>query len=274
MCLFPINRAILNLIPRTSRERALLPPTAHVRERHLTKYKVSTSASSATRALAMREDPVGVIDALDTFATATGQGNLVMMSENRELELGEEEHQKVMQSMRVYDDEKINAYVRSIGERLAAVGGNLERLGLTAELACADAARPDAWWNGRPFDRILLDAPCSATGVIRRHPDIRLLRRASDIPALARRQRELLSGLWPLLAPGGRLLYVTCSVLSQENEAVMGEFLAQVPGAYEEQVLPNYNIRDVMSRRTCGFQVVPGVAGLDGFYYACLTKSK
>lgn len=160
------------------------------------------------------------------------------------------------------------------GERLAAVGSNLQRLGLTAELVCADAARPDGWWDGEPFDRILLDAPCSATGVIRRHPDIRLLRRDSDIEALARQQQALLSGLWPLLAPGGRLLYVTCSVLAQENEAVVGDFLAQAPRAYEEQVLPNYNIRDVMSRRTCGFQVVPGVAGLDGFYYACLTKSK
>lgn len=156
-------------------------------------------------------------------------------------------------------------------ERLAAVGDNLERLGLTARLECADASRPESWWDGNPFDRILLDAPCSATGVIRRHPDIKLLRRASDIDTLARRQVELLAALWPLLAPGGRLLYVTCSVLSRENETVVGEFLSQTPGAREEQLLPNYNIRDVMCRRTLGFQVLPGTTGLDGFYYACLT---
>lgn len=157
-------------------------------------------------------------------------------------------------------------------ERLAAVGCNLERLGLTAGLACADASRPGDWWDGEPFDRILLDAPCSASGVIRRHPDIKLLRRASDIDALARRQAELLAALWPLLAPAGRLLYVTCSVLSRENETVVGEFLSQTPGSREEQLLPNYNIRDVMCRRTIGFQVLPGTTGLDGFYYACLTK--
>ncbi len=159
-------------------------------------------------------------------------------------------------------------------DRLAAVGSNLARLGLTATLVGADASRPEGWWDGQPFDRILLDAPCSATGVIRRHPDIKLLRRESDIDALARRQRELLAGLWPLLAPGGRLLYVTCSVLSHENEAVVGEFLAGTPAACEEQLLPNNNIRDVMCRRNVGFQVLPGEAGLDGFYYACLAKSK
>ncbi len=159
-------------------------------------------------------------------------------------------------------------------ERLAVVASNLERLGLAAELECADAAHPESWWDGEPFDRILLDAPCSATGVIRRHPDIKLLRRDSDIAALAREQAALLAGLWPLLAPGGRLLYVTCSVLSRENEAVVGEFLAQTPSAHEEQLLPNYNIRAVMCPRTFGFQVLPGESGLDGFYYACLTKSR
>lgn len=157
-------------------------------------------------------------------------------------------------------------------ERLAAIGENLQRLGLAATLACADASMPGGWWDGGPFDRILLDAPCSATGVIRRHPDIKLLRRESDIEALARRQRELLESLWPLLAPGGRLLYVTCSVLSGENEEVVADFLANTPTAREDQLLPNYNIRDVMGRRTFGYQVLPGEAGLDGFYYAGLTK--
>jgi 16S rRNA (cytosine967-C5)-methyltransferase len=158
-------------------------------------------------------------------------------------------------------------------ERLVTVSDNLKRLGLVATLETADASKPDEWWDGAPFDGILLDAPCSATGVIRRHPDIRLLRRESDIAAFARRQRGLLDALWPLLAPGGRLLYVTCSVLPDENEGVVGEFLSNCTTAREDQVLPNCNIHDLMYRRTFGFQILPGEAGLDGFYYACLEKT-
>jgi 16S rRNA (cytosine967-C5)-methyltransferase len=157
-------------------------------------------------------------------------------------------------------------------DRLAVAGENLERLGLSASLLCADASQPDDWWDGKPFDRILLDAPCSATGVIRRHPDIPLLRRADDIDAVAGQQRQLLSALWRTLAPGGRLLYVTCSVLPEENEAVVGDFLGQQPGAEERSLLPDYNIRDVMRRRACGYQILPGDRGLDGFFYACLGK--
>ena len=157
-------------------------------------------------------------------------------------------------------------------DRLAVAGENLERLGLSARLLCADAGQPEDWWDGKPFDRILLDAPCSATGVIRRHPDIPLLRRADDIDAVAVQQRQLLSALWRTLAPGGRLLYVTCSVLPEENEAVVGDFLRRQPGAEERSLLPDYNIRDVMRRRACGYQILPGDRGLDGFFYACLGK--
>lgn len=157
--------------------------------------------------------------------------------------------------------------------RLAAVAENLERLGLTAKLVAADAATPGAWWDGEPYDRILLDAPCSATGVIRRHPDIKLLRRESDLAALARLQRTLLESLWPLLAPAGRLLYVTCSVIEEENERVVGAFLGHHPDARERTVLPDYNIRDLMYRKACGFQVLPGETGMDGFYYACVEKT-
>ncbi|MEX2126500.1 MAG: 16S rRNA (cytosine(967)-C(5))-methyltransferase RsmB [Woeseia sp.] len=164
--------------------------------------------------------------------------------------------------------------------RLARVGDNLGRLGLSATLKAADASKPDEWWDGELFDRILLDAPCSATGVIRRHPDIKLLRREADIEQSARLQLSLLSALWPLLAAGGRLLYVTCSVLAEENEAVVGEFLRQGTAADEEQVLPNYNIRDLMCRKKCGYQILPGIIpglipgdqDLDGFYFACLRK--
>jgi len=158
-------------------------------------------------------------------------------------------------------------------ERLAGIHENLERLRLDATVLAADASKPKEWWDGEPFDRILLDAPCSASGVIRRHPDIKLLRRASDIEALAKQQTAMLEALWPLLAPSGRLLYVTCSVLAAENDVVIGDFLARHSEAREDQVLPNYNIRDLMVEKTCGFQVLPGSQGLDGFYFACLERT-
>ena len=157
--------------------------------------------------------------------------------------------------------------------RLAFVGENLKRLGLDATLTAADASNPEQWWDGRRFDRILLDAPCSGTGVIRRHPDIKILRRDADIENSARKQTELLSALWPLLAPGGRLLYVTCSVLAAENDDVVARFMSRNPDAVEEQLLPDYNIRDLMRRKARGFQVLPGEQDLDGFYFACLDKS-
>ena len=153
--------------------------------------------------------------------------------------------------------------------RLQRVSENLARLGLNATLLHSDASKPEAWGE---FDRILLDAPCSASGVIRRHPDIKVLRRKTDIPELARLQARLLKALWPLLVPGGRLLYVTCSVLAMENEAVVGDFLQQTGDAAEDKVLPNNNIRDLIHERECGFQILPGTEGVDGFYFACLRK--
>ena len=159
--------------------------------------------------------------------------------------------------------------------RLAFVGDNLERLGLSATLVAADASEPKGWWDGEPFDRILLDAPCSGTGVIRRHPDIKLLRRKADIDTSAELQLALLEALWPLLAPGGRLLYVTCSVLACENDEVVSRFMRRTREAAEnngDQMLPNYNIRDLMHRKARGFQILPGEKDLDGFYYACLDK--
>jgi 16S rRNA (cytosine967-C5)-methyltransferase len=158
--------------------------------------------------------------------------------------------------------------------RLEVLTENLARLGLCATVITADASNPKEWWDGRPFDRILLDAPCSATGVIRRHPDIKLLRRAGDVEALAAVQRKLLAALWETLAPGGRLLYVTCSVLRAENDVVVTEFLASQADAREDRVLHDYNIRDLMCERASGFQVLPGTEGMDGFYFACLEKAK
>lgn len=157
-------------------------------------------------------------------------------------------------------------------DRLQSVNENLRRLDLTATVRAGDASNPGEWWDNKPFNGILLDAPCSASGVIRRHPDIKLLRRATDIDALARRQGQLLRALWPLLAPGGRLLYVSCSVLAPENDAVVGGFLDEYDDARQEDMLQNNNIRDVMRHKACGYQILPGTAGMDGFYYASLVK--
>jgi 16S rRNA (cytosine967-C5)-methyltransferase len=156
--------------------------------------------------------------------------------------------------------------------RLVAVQENLDRLDFDATLIAADASNPSKWWDGSPFDAILLDAPCSASGVIRRHPDIKLLRRETDIVALARLQFGLLEALWPLLVPGGRLLYVTCSVLAAENDKVVARFLNATGDAQEDSVLQNNNIHDLMRDKACGRQILPGTAGLDGFYYAGLKK--
>ncbi|MEE8220590.1 MAG: 16S rRNA (cytosine(967)-C(5))-methyltransferase RsmB [Woeseiaceae bacterium] len=157
-------------------------------------------------------------------------------------------------------------------DRLDKVRENLARLGLSATVLAADASTPDEWWAGAQFDRILLDAPCSGSGVIRRHPDIKLLRRAEDIATLAGSQLALLRALWPLLEANGRLLYATCSVLTEENDAVVREFLKTQADARENDALPNNNIRDLMQRKTCGYQILPGNQDVDGFYYACLER--
>ena len=157
-------------------------------------------------------------------------------------------------------------------QRLQLVADNLERLGMDATLIAADASNPGSWWNKEPFDAILLDAPCSASGVIRRHPDIKHLRRAADIDALSALQGQLLDALWPLVAAGGRLLYVTCSLLRQENDAVVAAFLERTSDAREYDMLQDYNIRDLMRDKACGHQILPGTADMDGFYYAGLTK--
>ena len=157
-------------------------------------------------------------------------------------------------------------------KRLQRIPENLERLGVSATLVCGDASMPGTWWDGNAFDAILLDAPCSASGVIRRHPDIKLLRREQDVERLGTTQRALLDSLWGLLAPGGRLLYVTCSVLTAENDRVVQAFLDATEDAREIEVLQNNNIRDVMHRKACGYQLLPGTTGMDGFYFACLER--
>ena len=156
--------------------------------------------------------------------------------------------------------------------RLAKVKETVARLGGTATTIVADAITPKEWWNGQYFDRILLDVPCSASGVIRRHPDIKVLRRNEDISSLAATQLRMLTALWTTLQQGGRLLYVTCSVFSEENEDVVKTFLDSNEDATENGMLPNNNIRALMRRRSTGYQILPGTEDVDGFYYACLEK--
>jgi len=154
------------------------------------------------------------------------------------------------------------------------VRDNLARLRLQADVVTADAATPHAWWDGRPFDRVLLDAPCSGTGVIRRHPDIKLLRRPADVEAFASRQRTLLDALWTVLAPGGWLLYATCSVLEAENTAVVEAFLRDTPGAAEvtESARLFLPAQPPARARGKGLALPTGAADTDGFYYACIEK--
>ena len=157
--------------------------------------------------------------------------------------------------------------------RLESVHENLARLALSATVMAADASKPEEWCKSNAFDCILMDAPCSASGVIRRHPDIKLNRRHTDIETLAALQSAMLSALWTILNPGGRLLYVTCSVLAEENEAVIGNFLAEHDDASEEGLLHNNNIRDLIIKKSCFFQLLPGTSGTDGFYFAFLDKA-
>ncbi|MBN2976222.1 16S rRNA (cytosine(967)-C(5))-methyltransferase [Pseudomonas fluorescens] len=152
-------------------------------------------------------------------------------------------------------------------KRLVRVRENLARLGLSAELIAADGRDTATWWDGKPFQRILLDAPCSATGVIRRHPDIKLTRQPDDIAALAVLQGELLDALWPTLEVGGILLYATCSTLPTENTEVIEAFLARTSGARELDLATTAGIKQPHGR-----QLLVQEGGHDGFYYAKLIK--
>lgn len=154
-------------------------------------------------------------------------------------------------------------------QRCERIGQTLARLGLHAHVLAADAGQPDAWWDGRPFDAILLDAPCTASGIVRRHPDVRWLRRESDVAQLAAIQARLLATLWPLLKPGGRLLYCTCSVFRAEGDGQIQTFLAHNTQA---RLLPSPG--HLMPYFGFGGDTVPDNrdSDHDGFYYALLEK--
>lgn len=155
----------------------------------------------------------------------------------------------------------------SEARRLDRVRENLARLGLPAEVVCGDGTRPSDWWDGEPFDRILLDAPCSATGILRRQPDIKLLRSAADIQRLSELQGRLLDALWSTLAPGGVLVYATCSVLPEENTQVVEAFLRREASARNDTLDADWGLP-----QPCGRQLFPQLGGHDGFYYARLRK--
>jgi 16S rRNA (cytosine967-C5)-methyltransferase len=158
--------------------------------------------------------------------------------------------------------------------RVERIRENLTRLGRSARLVVADARDPESFWDGRPFDRILVDAPCSSTGVIRRHPDIKLLRRSSDLTALAAGQLAILKAAARMLAPGGRLVYSTCSVLPEENEQLVQSFLEATPGMTVAKMPRAAELAPGAVDRAPGMQLLPGAeAGTDGFYYACLEKT-
>ncbi len=171
-----------------------------------------------------------------------------------------------------WDDSRDGGGTTSGTKEVGDVGNKSPRATAAPDIPVSRGTRasrtsPGAVADGRPFDRILLDAPCSASGVIRRHPDVKLRRKPADLPKLAAAQARLLSALWPLLQPGGKLLYVTCSILPEENENTVRAFLAHEVTATEEP-LPAVVGRPC----TAGRQILPGERGMDGFYYACLQK--
>ncbi|MEM9172720.1 MAG: 16S rRNA (cytosine(967)-C(5))-methyltransferase RsmB, partial [Pseudomonadota bacterium] len=146
------------------------------------------------------------------------------------------------------------------------------RLRLDATILAGDAANPDRWWDGRAFDRIVIDAPCSASGVIRRYPDIKHLRRAGDLPVLAARQQQLLRALWPLVAEGGCLLFATCSIFRAENGAVVQEFTRDTANVRLDNQLRDGNISGVMRAEPYGLSMLPGTQEADGFFISRLWR--
>ena len=176
---------------------------------------------------------------------------------------------KAMHLLQRYHDIRLD--LLDISEaRLERVRTNLARIGKTARILHGDAARPEAWFDGEPYDAILADVPCSASGVVRRHPDIKLLRRESDIMPLLETQRKIVDALWRLLKPGGKMLYCTCSIFKQENEVQVAKFVERHPDA-EELAIEEVDWGEARPR---GRQVLTGSDNMDGFYYALLAKSE
>ncbi len=165
------------------------------------------------------------------------------------------------------DDLKLTA-VDSEPDRCEKISENLQRLKLQAVVECVDAAKPEDWWDGKLYDRILLDVPCSALGVIRRHPDIKVLRHFDDLQSLVKQQKRILEAVWPLLAVGGRLLYATCSLARQENAQQIELFTNSHEDARSITIVADWGVEDVFGR-----QILTGQSEMDGFFYALLEKT-
>ena len=173
---------------------------------------------------------------------------------------------------KINDDSEVTAVDIDL-DRAEIIRENLSRLELKANIITADVANTKSWWDSKLFDLILIDAPCSATGVIRRHPDIKHLKREKDIDVLNKIQVNIVNSLWALLKPGGKLLYVTCSVLIEENDSVISELKKMHPDVLVNNLLLNNNIHDVMHKTNHGYQLLPGTKEMDGFYFSYLEKA-
>ncbi|NOQ13855.1 MAG: 16S rRNA (cytosine(967)-C(5))-methyltransferase RsmB [Methyloprofundus sp.] len=242
----------------------------------LAEQQIAATALSSSPEAILLADPVGV-DKLPRFAegwvsvqdaAAQLAGSLLQAKAgDRVLDICAAPGGKTAHILELQADLQQLLAIDIDSQRLARVAENLTRLKLQADLLAADATKPEAWWDGTLFERILLDAPCSALGVVRRHPDIKLLRRAEDIEPLQALQQQILRACWQLLAPGGVLLYATCSVLKQENESQIELFLSEQSDAQELPIEAEWGVK-----RPYGRQVLTGNQAMDGFYYARLQK--
>lgn len=209
----------------------------------------------------------GLVSVQD-LAPQLAAGLLELESGNRVLDMCAAPGGKTAHILEMRNDLQEVVAVDIDAVRMQRVADNLQRSRLFATTIVGDAAKPDEWWDGRLFDRILVDAPCSALGVVRRHPDIKLIRRPEDVEPLKRQQRAILQAAWSLLAPGGRMLYATCSILKEENERPMLEFLAARDDAFELPIIVPWGIKTAVGR-----QILTGDSGMDGFYYALIGKA-
>ena len=157
--------------------------------------------------------------------------------------------------------------------RAKLIDQNLERLGYKKDILINDLNDIESWWDSEFFDLILLDAPCSSSGVIRRHPDIKHLRKASDITAYHKKQLKIINSLWSTLSKNGRMIYVTCSLFREENDDVINQFKKKHDNVAHGDLLLNNNINDVMLKTEFGYQLLPGTRGMDGFYFSLLEKA-
>jgi len=180
---------------------------------------------------------------------------------------------KTGQLLEMMDEDSRVTAIEIDSNRVGMIAQNLDRLGLHAKIITGDVNESKSWWNMEKFDLILLDVPCSASGVIRRHPDIKHLRREKDIFSLQQKQLNIINSMWNLLVPQGRLMYVTCSIFNEENDEVINQFLQKHDNVVLKDLLLNNNIKNVMHKTSYGYQLLPGSKNMDGFYFACIEKN-